>query len=386
MARSGIREIMDLAWGRSDVIRLEVGEPNFDTPSHVVEAAMCAARDGKIRYTPNAGLPELREALAEKVRCVNGISATTDSIIVTHGAVEGIFSTLAAVVEAGDEILVPDPGWPNYRMMSSVLGARAVGYRLVPETGYSPDLDELRRCITARTRVIIVNSPSNPLGTILTVRELENLVSLAERYDLWVISDECYDQVVFDDSFVSTAAIADGGRVISAYSFSKTYAMTGWRVGYLVLPDELRDTVARIQEPVISCVSGPAQYAALAALAGPQYRVAAMVASYRHNRDLAETLLRAADTSFVSPAGAFYLWLYTGGCEDGAIIARRLVLEHGVAVAPGPTFGPSGCHALRISLAASEEKLTEGIRRILASGLVTGATEASLAADRTVQL
>jgi aspartate aminotransferase len=382
MRRSGIREIMDLAGEGADVVRLEVGEPDFDTPAHVVEAAAEAARRGMTRYTPNAGIPELREALADKISTVNHVTAHPDDVVITQGAVEGIFSTLACLVQAGDEVLVPDPGWPNYRQMAIILGSTPVGYRLAQDDGYQADLDALEKAITAATKVIIVNSPSNPLGTILSAQCLRGLLDLAARHDLWVISDECYDQITFDDTFVSTASLSqDLDRVVSVYSFSKTYSMTGWRVGYALAPKGLRQTLTKVQEPIISCVNTPTQYAALAAVTGPQDTVRAHVAAYRERRDLVAALLTTSGARFVEPHGAFYLWLLAEDADaDGADIARRLVTEHGVAVAPGPTFGTAGRHAVRISLATSPENLREGVARLLRSGLLVGPAASELGA------
>jgi aspartate aminotransferase len=231
MPRSGIREIMDLAWATPDVIHLEVGEPNFPTPQHVIEAADRAARAGYTKYTPNAGLPQLREALVDKLRARNRIDARPGQMIVTHGAVEALYTSLLALVGPGDEILLPDPGWPNYRMMTTLTRTEARYYPLTPAGRYLPQIDDLERLIGSRTRVLLLNSPSNPLGAIIPEARMRELLAFAAEHDLWVVSDECYDEIVFDSSFVSAAALAEEERVVSVFSFSKTYAMTGWRVG-----------------------------------------------------------------------------------------------------------------------------------------------------------
>lgn len=367
MPRSGIREIMELAAGRPDVVHLEVGEPDFETPSHIVEAAVRAIRSGQTRYSPNTGIADLREALAEKVSVTNRFTVTPSNIIVSNGAVEGLFSALAATLEPGDEVLVPDPGWPNYRMMISILNACAIGYELDASRQYLPVIEQLESLTTIRTRVLIVNTPSNPLGVVLPIDTIRELTAFAERHDLWIVSDECYDQLVLTGESASVAAVGDPERVISVFSFSKTYAMTGWRVGYIAAPDSIRDTIVKIQEPVISCVNTPAQYAALAALTGPQDIVAEMTAAYRVRRDLVQQILVEGEIDAPPPAGAFYQWLPIDA--ESTETTRGLVISHGVAVAPGSTFGKSGRRAVRISLATSRSELTEGLSRLLGSGL-----------------
>jgi aspartate aminotransferase len=232
---SGIRELMELAWAAGDVSRLEVGEPSFPTPPHVVEAADQAARDGWTRYTQSAGVPALREAIAAKVGRLNRYQAAPDQVVVTAGGIEAIYLAMLGVLEPGDEVLLPDPGWPNFRMMARLVHAVERLYPLRPELGFLPAPEDLERAIGPRTRAILLNSPSNPLGAIIGADRLTELLDLAAAHDLWVISDECYDAITFDDSFASPAAVAHPDRVISCYSFSKTYAMTGWRVGYLVV-------------------------------------------------------------------------------------------------------------------------------------------------------
>ncbi len=375
MPRSGIREIGEIAAVTPGVVRLEIGEPDVNTPPHIVEAADRAARDGHTHYSPNAGIPALREALTEKLRSVNAVTADPAEIIVTNGAVSAIFSTLAAILTAGDEVLVPDPGWPNYRMMVTLLGGRAVAYP-VPREGAAADLEALAARTSPRTRAIILNSPSNPTGGLIDPVTQRELHEFAERHDLWIIADDVYDQIVFDTAPYSLGAVESAPtRVITVGSFSKTYAMTGWRVGYLAAPRRLAEVIAKIQEPVVSCVNTPAQHAALAALQGPQGFVRDSVATYARRALIASGLLRDADVDFLPPRGGFYLWASTGGAP-GADVARALVRDHGVAVAPGATFGESGQHAVRIALANTEEQIREGITRLLASGLLEEAADA----------
>ncbi|WP_336629768.1 MULTISPECIES: pyridoxal phosphate-dependent aminotransferase [unclassified Microbacterium] len=375
MPRSGIREIGEIAAATPGVIRLEIGEPDADTPAHIIEAADRAARAGRTHYSPNAGIAGLREALAEKMHAVNGVTADPGRIVVTNGAVNAIFNTLAAIITAGDEVLVPDPGWPNYRMMIALLGGRSIPFA-VPAEGTPLDLDALSARTSSRTKAIIVNSPSNPTGGLIDSSALRDLYVFAERHDLWIIADDVYDQIVFDSAPYSVGSVEDApARVITVGSFSKTYAMTGWRVGYLAAPPSLAEVIAKIQEPVVSCVNTPAQFGALAALEGPQDFVRTSVATYRHRASIATGLLRGAGVAYLPPRGGFYLWVSTGDAP-GADVARALVRDHGVAVAPGATFGDSGRHAVRIALANTDDRIREGIDRILASGLITGRTDA----------
>jgi aspartate aminotransferase len=366
MPRSGIRRIMDLAWSLDDVIGLHVGEPSFATPDHVRTAAEEAFERGETRYVPNAGITPLRKAISDKVARHNGISASPEQVIVSAGGMQALYAALSATVEAGDEVLIPDPGWPNFAMAVQLLQATPVRYPLRSESSFLPDVAELDRLVTGRTKAMIVNSPSNPLGAVLTADLAARLCRLADAHDLWLISDECYDAITFDVPHVSPAAYDRQRRVISCFSFSKTYAMTGLRVGYLVAPEEVAATVAKLQEPLIACVNAPAQYAALAALEGPQEVVEVMRHSYQRRRDAATRLLRDSGTGFLMPDGAFYLWIDVrdrchGDVEEWAL---RLLREQRVAVAPGTTFGPGGQGWARVSLATESEDLLEGLRRI----------------------
>lgn len=366
MPRSGIREIMDAAWGTPGAIILAVGEPNFPTPPHVVDAAHAAARAGKTGYVSNAGITELRDALAEKVRARNGYDVTANDIVVTNGGVEGIFAALSALLDPGDGILLPDPGWPNFAMMATMLRARMLAYPLTPENGFLPALADLERLCDAGTKVVLLNSPSNPLGSVIDRARMAEIAAFAESRDLWIVSDECYDATVFDDRFVSAAAVAGLDRTISIYTFSKTYAMTGWRVGYVAAPPRASAQIAKLQEPLISCVNAPAQYAALAALTGPQDVVAQMNDAYRERRDEVCRRLAAAGVRALPPSGAFYMWAdVRASGMPSRDFAFTLLRERAVAVAPGTAFGPGGEGYVRISLATEPAALYEGIDRII---------------------
>jgi aspartate aminotransferase len=367
MPVSRIREIMELAWEDPEVIHLEVGEPDFPTPEHVVEAAHEAARSGLTRYAPNAGLPELREALADKVTRRNGYEASPDQVVVTQGGIQALYLVLLALLEPGDEVLLPDPAWPNFRMIAHLLGARVLPYPLVSEGDFLPRLEDLERLVTPRTRAILVNTPSNPLGTVVPRELVEPLLEFARRRDLWYISDEVYDEVVFDDAFVSAGAVADpGDRLVSIYSFSKVYAMTGWRVGYLVAPPDLAKLLTGMQEPIVSCVNTPAQLAALAAVTGPQDVVQEMRESYRERRDELLEILERGNLSSSQPSGAFYVWTDISAANAPSMeFARSLIEREHVAVAPGSAFGDLGEGYVRLSLASSRQDLLEGTSRLV---------------------
>lgn len=367
MPRSGIRAVMDLAAGRRDVIHLEVGEPDFDTPAHVVEAAVRAAEGGVTRYTPNRGMPSLVEALCAKLERVNGIAAGPEQVVVTAGAVNAIFASLSVLIEPGDVVLCPDPGWPNYRMMVTLLSGVTVTYPLLREASFEPDVDALRKLIAdhPRAKVLLLNTPGNPTGAVWPPDVLATVLAEADRHGLYVISDEVYEEIVFDRQHTSAAALGESDRVISTYSFSKTYAMTGWRVGYAVAPAPIADLVAKSQEPLISCPTSVAQAAALAALEGDQACVERMRDSYQERRDALVNLLAGTRLLVSVPQGAFYAMLdIREADQDSTAFAMRLLTNHGVAVAPGTAFGPSCRSLVRVSLATDAKLLKTGVGRI----------------------
>jgi aspartate aminotransferase len=366
MPRSGIREVMDLSRGRPGVLHLEVGEPDFPTPAHVVEAGARALRDGHTGYTANAGTAELREAIAAKLAARNGIRADVDEIVVTHGAVNALLTSLMALVEPGEGILVPDPGWPNYLMMATMLGAEPIPYPLDRDAGYEPDLDALaQRAASPGAKVMIVNSPANPTGAVWSREIVQQVVAIAREHGLYVLSDEVYEEMVFEGEHVSPARFDEDGRVVTVSAVSKTYAMTGWRIGYLAAGRELAGLVAKTQEAIVACPNAMAQVAAEAALTGPQDCVAEMRDAYRGRRDVAVAGLRAAGLLVNEPSGAFYIFADVAhATTDTAAFARSLVVDHGVAVAPGTTFGPGAEGLVRLSLASAADVIEEGIARL----------------------
>lgn len=365
-AHSGIREVVNLALVTPGCIRLEVGEPNFPTPPHIVDAAIEFARKGQIKYTATAGLLSLRERLVAKLARVNGITAGVNNINSSVGGVGGIAGAIAALLEPGDEVLVPDPAWPNYRLMLTWAHGVLVPYACPPDNQFLPDPKAIERQITSRTKLIIVNSPCNPTGAVFPRALLESLVDLAVRHNLYLLSDECYDEVILDGKHISPASFCTDGRVISAFTFSKTYAMTGWRVGYVVAGDKISDTITKVLESNSSCLPAVCQKAAEAALDGPREPLLEMVKAYRERRDLCVGLLEEAGMLISRPQGAFYIMadIRRSGM-DSREFAFDLVSSKKVAVAPGTAFGESARGAVRISLASAPEDLSQGIARMI---------------------
>lgn len=365
MAPSGIREIMNAAWGQPDVLHLELGQPDFPTPAPIVEAAAAAARAGHTGYTPTAGIPDLRASLAAKIRAQNGFSVEPEQVVLGNGGAQAIHASLVVLTEPGDGILLPDPAWPNFLMMAGLLRLETAHYGLTAANGYVPEIADLERLVTPRTRVLVLNSPSNPLGSVIGRARMTELLEFAARHDLWVLSDECYDQITFDDTAVSPAALDPDGRVVTVFSFSKTYAMTGWRLGYAAAPPEVAAALAKAQEPLVSCINTPTQHAGLAALASSPEVIDGMVAAYRQRRDTVVGRLADHGLTGFRPAGAFYAWVDIAEAGLGAReFALRLLAEEGVAAAPGTAFGARGEGFLRLSLAASEADLAVGSDRL----------------------
>lgn len=365
MPRSGIREVFDLALTIPDCIHLETGEPNFATPAHICEAAHRAALEGHTRYTPNAGIPELREAIATKVTRRNGVPTTSDQITVTPGGVMAAHSTINALTDPGDGVLMADPSWPNFRMMAEIQGLEVQYFPTHMADGFAPRAEHVEPLITGSSRLMILNSPSNPTGAVIGEDDLRDLVQLAKDHDLWIMADEVYDAIVFDDALVSAGTFNDDGRIVLIYSFSKTYAMTGWRCGYAVAEPSIAAMITKCQEPTTSCVNGPTQWAAIAALTGPQDAVAKMRAAYRDRRDRSLEILERGGVPTTRGGGAFYLWIdVSASGESDTQFARRLALEHQVAVVPGTAFGPQSQDFVRVSLATAPDLLFEGVTRL----------------------
>jgi len=369
LQRSEIRVLFDAALRHPGAIRLEVGEPSFTTPGHVIEAAMNAARCGYTKYGPNGGLASLRELLAAKIAKVDGYEVDPDQVVVTPGGMNALSSTYMALIDPGDEVLLPTPGFPNMDQMVSLYGGVPVFYQLPSDNGFLPDLAMLEKAVTAKTKVLFVNTPSNPTGAVFPPGLVEGLVELCRRHDLWLLSDEVYDELILEDGIEHTAAgrFDTDGRVVTVYSFSKVYAMTGWRVGYAAAPPDLAATLRKLQEPLVSCPSTVSQKAAEAALTGPRRPFDEMLYAYRRRRLAAVEAAGAAGLTAIRPQGTLYMLVDVSRWARPSLDFALSLLEHrGVSVAPGSVFGPAGEGWVRISLAAEEAAIVEGIQRIAA--------------------
>jgi aspartate aminotransferase len=329
----------------------------------------CLDRD-ETNYTPNAGIPALREAFAARFAAHNATPLGPDRVYVVAGAQQGLHLAMSLLLSPGDEILIPNPGYPTFVMTSSLLHGVPVRYPLYPEHDFQPRIQDIEALITPRTRVLVLNSPSNPLGAVLGEALTRSLVELARRHDLWIISDECYEAFTYDVPHVSPARFDSGvpgeARVFTSLTLSKTYGLTGLRIGALICPPGLEQQMNNVMESIVSCVASPSQYAALAALTGPQDYVRDAHAHYRANRDAASAVLRSRGIPFLTAQGAFYLWADVSHVSGGDVRAwvRRFLADSGVSFAPGTAFGSIGEGWIRIALCASRADLLEGLGRL----------------------
>jgi aspartate/methionine/tyrosine aminotransferase len=360
---SGVREIFHMIAGRDDILHLEIGQPDFPTPSHIVEAAVESARVGS-GYTASAGMPSLREAIQDKLASVNGVEVSTDQIIITQGGVQGCAALLSTVVKPGGEVLIPDPTWPNFEMLVRLHGATPVHYPLDPSASWLPNVRQVESLITDRTELIILNTPANPTGSLFPDAMIDEFIAMAKLHDVPILSDEVYDELIFDGLKPANAFARDDEHVVALYSFSKTYSMTGWRVGYVVAPEWLAPTLSRIQEPLVSCISTVTQAAAEAAIRGPQEVVGMMRDTYQKRRDVAIDILASGGFQIDPPAGGFYLMVPLEEGADSKQAAFNLI-DHGVALSPGTAYSKAATNYLRISLASSDYDLTHGMERVV---------------------
>jgi aspartate aminotransferase len=350
-----------------DVIHLEIGEPDFDTPAHITDAAVAALRAGETHYCPAAGIPELREAVARELSRTRGVAITPERVLVANGAKPFLFFTILATCEPGDEVVYPDPGFPIYESAISWAGATPVALPLREELGFSFSVDDLRARLNDRTRLVILNSPQNPTGGLTPAGDLAAAASLILDTQAWVLSDEVYARIVYGDAFASIATVPGMlDRTVLLDGFSKTYAMTGWRCGYAAVPEPLVDPLTRFFVNCTSCVPPFVQYAGVAALTGPQDAVAAMVAEFEARRDLVVAGLNALPgVSCLSPRGAFYVFPNVARVPMSAeALADRLLEEVGVAVLAGTAFGAGGADHLRLSYANSQTNLARALERM----------------------
>jgi len=353
-----------------EIIHLEIGEPDFDTPEHIIEAGCRALRGGQTHYTPSAGIPELRAAIAADVSRTRGIAVEPEQVVVTPGGKPIMFFVILALVEEGDEVLIPNPAFPIYESMAGFAGARPVFVPLRQENEFRFDLDEFRAGLSDRTKLVILNSPANPTGGVLTSGDMAGLAEvLRERPDVFVLSDEIYWRLLYEGPFASIASepgLGPDERTIILDGFSKTYAMTGWRLGYGVMPEPLAEEVAKLQVNSNSCASAVAQYAGLEALAGPQDSVQSMLTEFRTRRDLIVAGLNdLPGVECLTPQGAFYAFpRITDTGHSATALADLLLQEAGVACLSGTGFGQYGEGHLRFSYANSRENITLALERM----------------------
>jgi aspartate/methionine/tyrosine aminotransferase len=353
-----------------DIVHLEIGEPDFDTPANVRAAAKRALDEGATHYAPFAGVPALREAIAEDATARKGFAVTPDRVFVTVGGKGVMLYAILGLVDPGDEVIVPDPGYPIYESLVRFVGATPVPIPIRMANDLRLDVDELASLITPRTRMIVINSPANPTGGVLTRADLERIAALATDHDVAVLADEIYGRIVYDGTeHVSIAALPGmAERTVVLDGFSKTFAMTGWRLGYAIVPQALVRTFGQLIINSISCAPTFAQIGAVEALRGPQAAVEAMVAEFRVRRDLVVDGLNAiAGIRCLRPSGAFYAFPDVSATGlTGAELADRLLLEAGVCVLPGTAFGGVGTGSIRISYANSRENLGRALERLRA--------------------
>jgi aspartate/methionine/tyrosine aminotransferase len=354
------------ATGRS-VIHLEIGEPDFDTPANIREAAKRALDRGATHYTPTVGIPELRAAIATDATARKGFAVTPEHVVVVPGGKPVMFFAILALINEGDEVIYPDPGFPIYESMANYVGGRAVPCPIRQENGFRLDPDELASLVTPRTKLVILNSPANPTGGVSTRDDLERIARVAVDHDLTVLADEIYGRTLYEGEHVSIASLPGMvERTIVLDGFSKTYAMTGWRLGYAIVPDALVTPFSRLIVNSVSCTNAATQWAGVEALTGPQDAVDAMVAEFKVRRDLiVDGLNSIPGVTCLRPAGAFYVFPdITATGLTGAELADRLLNEGGVSALAGTAFGRVGLHHLRFSYATSRENIAEAMRRM----------------------
>ncbi len=355
------------ATGRS-IVHLELGEPDFDTPANIRAATKRALDEGFTHYAPFSGVPALREAIADDATARKGFAVTPDRVFVTVGGKGVMLYAIIGLIEAADEVIVPDPGYPIYKSLARFIGGTPVPIPIRMEHEFRFDVDELASLITPRTRMVVINSPANPTGGVLTRGDLEAVAELAIRHDLVVLADEIYGRVLYDGTdHVSIASLPGmAERTIVLDGFSKTFAMTGWRLGYAIVPPSLVTMFGQLIINTISCAPTFVQVGAVEALRGPQADVEAMVAEFRARRDLIVDGLNAIPgIRCLRPSGSFYVFPDIAGTGlSGAELAENLLQEAGVCVLPGTAFGGIGTNHIRISYANSRENLRLALDRI----------------------
>ena len=365
--RSVIREMFAMQTGLTDVVSFALGEPDFTSPKHIIDATVASFQRGETHYTPNAGIPALREAVAQSYQ-ERGLNYKPEEILIGSGAISVLCLACTAILDIGDEVLLPDPGWANYSGLIMQVGAVPVPVRVKEENGFMYDLEDLRAAITPKTKMILINSPSNPTGGVASAENLRQIADLVKEKDLYVLTDEIYHELLWSDEPYTSIASFPGmkERTLIVDGFSKKYAMTGFRLGYGAGPEEVIATMTKLLENVLSSVNEGIQWGGVAALTGDQSPVEEMKEQYRRRRQIIVEGLNTIDRiSCLAPMGAFYAFpniSRTGlSSRDFAI---RLLKEKHTVVVPGTGFGEGGEGFVRISYATSEENIREGLKRI----------------------
>ncbi len=350
-----------------EVIHLEIGEPDFDTPKNIIDAAVNALHNGKTHYNPAPGIPELREALAEDMSRRRGIKIQPQQVVVTPGAKPIMFFTILALADEGDEVMYPNPGFPIYESVINFVGAKAVPYPLREEREFSFDVNEFLSLVTKKTKLIILNTPQNPTGGVLTLEDLNAVAEVALKNDIYILSDEVYMNIIYEGEHHSIASLPGmQERTIILDGFSKTFAMTGWRLGYGAMPVELAEKVVLLEINSNSCTATFTQYAGVEAIRGPQEEVQRMVAEFKQRRNVIVDGLNAIEgISCLRPHGAFYVFPNIKQLGvDGKAFADLLLEKFGVAVLSGTAFGKYGNGYLRLSYANSVSNIRKALERI----------------------
>lgn len=350
-----------LAATGQDIIDMGVGEPDFDTPRHIVEAACSSIRKGETRYAPTAGIPELRRSIAEKLSRENSLNATADDVVVTPGAKMAVFAAIQALLSEGDECLLIGPSWVSYEPCVAFAGGRVAWGRV--DGNFMPQ--NLAESINSKTRLIIVNSPSNPTGSVFDRKVLEEIRDLAVDHSLFVISDEIYEKIIYDREHISIGSMAGmEDKTVTINGFSKVYAMTGWRLGYLTGPEDTMKWVMRLLSHSVSQATTFVQSAGVAAMQGPQDEIVSMVAEFKTRRDILVAGLKDLGIPCNVPGGAFYVFPDVSEYGGGDAFTDRLLRDALIAATPGSAFGPGGNNYVRLSYAISKSRINQALERI----------------------
>ncbi|WP_304124864.1 pyridoxal phosphate-dependent aminotransferase [Methanosphaera cuniculi] len=339
-------------------INLALGEPDFDTPPHIIEALKDALTMGETHYSQNKGLPELREAIVQKLKKDNNINTTMDDIIVTVGASEALYSSINALINPGDDVLIPDPGFLSYQEVVKIAGANAIPVKTYPENGFKTTIEDVENSLTENTKAIIINSPCNPTGAVIEKEDVKAISDLADDKDIIIISDEIYEKIIYDKKHYSFQAYTDNAITING--FSKSYAMTGLRIGYLSAIPEMIEEILKIHQYNVACVDTPTQIAATDALVKSQQCVTDMVTEFRKRRDLVVKSLNEMGLECIRPDGAFYVFFK---CDNPDEFIQK-ALKEDVVLVNGNAFGNMGEGYIRLSYAQSYDNLERAMRRL----------------------